>query len=111
MPDTPAMEVISPYRKPPCSTAESISSRPELAGAGVDRFFARAASSSTDANCPGAVSAAPDVLPDIVVLCGLAEYRGKKDKRLAYHCRYCPHPPPCQSIVTVKEASSWAILD
>lgn len=72
MPDAPAMEVISPYRKPPYSAAESISSEPELAGAGVDLCFERAASRSADANCAGAASPAPYVISDMGFFNGLA---------------------------------------
>lgn len=53
----PAIEVISPYRKPPHSACSSMTAEPELAGAGVACAWAFAAARRLEANIGDAASA------------------------------------------------------
>ena len=54
MPLAPAMEVISPYRNPPCNAESSIVRQPVLAGAGLYFSASRAALSMARPVIPGA---------------------------------------------------------
>lgn len=53
-PLAPAIDVISPYRNPPCKARSSMIVRPELADDGRVFAWASAAPSSVEARIPGA---------------------------------------------------------
>ena len=54
VPLAPAIEVISPYLKPPLNASSSMTAEPELAGAGLEDSSALAAARRLDAKRGGA---------------------------------------------------------
>jgi hypothetical protein len=54
VPLAPAIEVISPYLKPPLNASSSMTAEPELAGAGLENSCALAAARRLDARSGGA---------------------------------------------------------